>query len=310
MLLCGLLLFFLYLLVFPETALESTRSGLLLWYHSVLPVLFPFMLVSSLLLKFDLMKHLPHFLTAPFEKLFSISSHGSFALWIGFLCGFPMGAKITADLYAEGKLSEPEARFLYGFVNNVSPAFILSYVSVSQMNLPQYKLLFLLNILGAAFLYGWITARIFSRKAHGFPKASIQALDLNDTYAVIDGCIYTTVFNTVKLGVYITMFKIISDAFLAFFSLTNPFLLFLGASIEVTGGIHLLAASQLPDSLKFILVNALCAFGGLSALAQTISIAGLKGETLFYYIKSRVMITLLSVLLSVLSLLFLSLFRF
>lgn len=309
MLLPGLFIFFLYLLFFPENALESTRAGLLLWYHSVLPVLFPFMLVSSLLLKFGLMEHVPARLTRPFEKILGVSVHGAFAVLIGFLCGFPMGAKITSDLQAEGKISEREAHYLYGFVNNVSPAFLLSYVSVSQMGLPQYKLLFLMNILGTALLYGYVTSKNLRKGNSVSQPVVLHALDLAGTYEIIDSCIYGAVLNTVKLGVYITVFKIISDAVLAVLPSGNPILLFLGASIEVTGGVHLLAVSQLSVHVKFVLVNALCAFGGLSALAQTVSIAGLKEKTLFYYIKSRVMITLLTIAFSIFSILFLRIFR-
>lgn len=306
-----LIFFFFYLLLFPGAALTSTRDGLLLWYHSVLPVLFPFMLLCGLLLKFDFLKKLPKVLTKPFRALLGVSECGAFAVAAGFLCGFPMGAKITSDLQREGKLGDGEARFLLGFVNNLSPVFILSYLASEQMGCPGYRGLFLASILGSAMLYGFFTSLRFRRENTVFPEPSASAADPRqgaaDTYAVIDGCICDTVENTVKLGVYITIFKIISDAVLHFLPLSHPILLFLGASVEVTGGIHLLAAAPLSPGLKFILVNSLCAFGGFSALAQTVSIASLKDETLFYYIKSRVMITLLCAALSACSML---LFRF
>ena len=304
-----LIFFFFYLLMFPQRALASTRDGLLLWYSSVLPVLFPFMLLCSLLLKFDFLERIPKALSRPFQAVFGVSAQGAFAIIAGFFCGFPMGAKITADLQREGKLNQGEARLLFGFVNNLSPAFILSFVAAQQMECPKLGPIFLLNILGAAMLYGFFTSICYRRKKSEFSAPGaytfLHQQSAATVYDVIDGCIYDTVQSTVKLGVYITIFKIISDAIFYFVPLTHPLLLFLGASIEVTGGIHLLAASHLAFPLKFIMVNALCAFGGLSALAQTVSIAALDGNMLFYYIKSRVMITLLSVALSVISILFL-----
>lgn len=344
MLLPGLLLLFFYLLICPAAALQSTRDGLLLWYHSVLPVLFPFMLLSGLLLKFNFLKHLPAFFAVPFQKLFGISQNGAFAVLTGFFCGFPMGAKITCDLHAEKKISAAEARFLYGFVNNLSPAFLISYLAADQLACPQYRGLFLFTILGAAALYGLLTSVSFRRgKAaaenrtdagtdyatagrHGAAEADASTdsaatgsrraaeahaaqRSVSDTFACIDGCIYSSVRSTVKLGVYITIFKIISDAFLSFAPLGNPLALLLGASIEVTGGIHLLADAPLSFHMKLILIDALCAFGGFSALAQTVSIAAFDKNALFYYIKSRVMITLLSIALTIISVLFLSLVR-
>lgn len=312
MLVCVLIFFLIYLLLYPQAALESTRSGLLLWYSSVLPVLFPFMLLCSLLLKFDCLKRLPDFLTRPFQIVFGVSTGGVFAIISGFLCGFPMGAKITSDLKREGKISREEARFLLGFVNNLSPAFIMSFLASEQMKCPRHKLLFLSNILGAAILYGAVTSVFYRQKKGGLSFShtytALHSQSVADICNQIDLCIYDTVFNTVKLGGYITIFKIISDAVLRVIPLTHPLFLFLGASIEVTGGIHLLASSRLSFPVKYVLVNALCAFGGLSALAQTVSIASLGRDELFYYIKSRVAITLLSAALSIGSILFFRLF--
>jgi hypothetical protein len=310
----------------------------------VLPVLFPFMFLCALLLKFNLLRQLPKGLTRPLQAVFGVSPRGAFAILTGFLCGFPMGAKITSDLHREGQISSREARYLYGFVNNLSPAFLMSYLASDQLGCPQYRFLFLADILGAAILYGLLTSIPFRKASSAYtgtypssphisgPAAcTAQSLDAADhtsasspasvtqseaefseagraaspanVFSIIDDCILDTVHNTVKLGVYITLFQMIRDAFFTFVPTAHPALLFLGASLEVTGGIHLLAVSTLAPGLKFVLINALCAFGGFSALAQTISIASLSGKNLRYYIKSRVVITLLSAALSIVSIL-------
>ena len=154
---------FLYLVFFPEYALESTRAGLLLWYHSVLPVLFPFMLLCTLLIRFRVLERMPEFLTRPLQKVFSISNYGSYAVIAGFLCGFPIGAKLSSDLYREGKIDKEEARLLYGFTNNLSPVFLISYAASEQMEMPEGKIFLLFHVLGAAFLYGAFTSIILKK---------------------------------------------------------------------------------------------------------------------------------------------------
>ena len=298
---------FLYLVFFPEYALESTRTGLLLWYHSVLPVLFPFMLLCTFLIRFRVLERMPEFLTRPLQKVFSISNYGSYAVIAGFLCGFPIGAKLSSDLYREGKIDKEEARLLYGFTNNLSPVFLISYAASEQMEMPEGKIFLLFHVLGAAFLYGAFTSIILKKRnrqkdCEGY--APIFSQNTSDTYDLIDSCIYDTVQNMVKLGVYITVFKIISDGFFHLVPFHHPIILFLGSLIEVTGGIHMIAQSALAFPVKYILVCALCAFGGFSALAQTVSIASFDRSTFLYYIKSRVMITLLSILLSTVFILF------
>ena len=72
--------FFFYLLVFPLPALESARHGLLLWYHSVVPVLFPFMLLGNFALRTGLIYPLTALFYRPLHLLFGCSQAGCFAV--------------------------------------------------------------------------------------------------------------------------------------------------------------------------------------------------------------------------------------
>ncbi|MCC8044243.1 MAG: hypothetical protein LIP12_01930 [Clostridiales bacterium] len=290
-----------YLLLFPQTALLSARDGLLLWYQQVLPVIFPFMFLSTLAVRAVRASDLPRLVTRPLMAAFHCSAYGAFVILSGFLCGFPMGAFLTADLYQNGKISRNEAHLLLGFANNLSPGFILSYLSVQQMQLPREAGWFLFQILGAAVINGWIDAR----------KNSIQITDDADTcetgsepvrntnlFSLIDSCIYDAMSSALRLGAYIMLFTILSGAIKTAVPSANPVILLLTSGIEVTAGIRMIAESGLSVSVKYIAVSALGAFGGLSALAQSVGIARMDQSMLFHYIKSRVKITLLAIGLS------------
>ena len=45
----GILFFF--LLFFPQISLEASKTGLLLWFDTILPTLLPFLVLSQLILK-------------------------------------------------------------------------------------------------------------------------------------------------------------------------------------------------------------------------------------------------------------------
>ena len=109
--------------------------------------------------------------------------------------------------------------------------------------------------------------------------------------------------NIVKLGICIMLFSMAGEAVRTFAPEGSIAFLLLRASIEVTGGIRIICSSGLSFPCQYVLLSMLCAFGGWSAFAQTVTLAHLRGDTLKYYIKSRVMITLLSGLLSVIVLL-------
>ena len=295
LLLCFFASFF-YLLAFPRTALESARNGLLLWYRSVVPVLFPFMLLGSLALRTGLLYPLTAFLYRPLHLLFGCSQAGCFAVLSGFLCGFPIGAKITSDLAGQKLISDSEETFLLGFCNNLSPAFLLSYLASEQLKSASLGPVFLGTVLGASFLYGFLTSFSFRNKPQ--PKApKTDTSKLCFSFSLLDHCIMDAIQNTVRLGGYLVLFSILDGGTAFLFPVSHPIVLLARSTIEVTSGLHQLAISTLPRPVKFISVSACAAFGGLSALAQTIGLSHMNRKKTFAYIKSRVCITLLSILL-------------
>ena len=75
-----------------------------------------------------------------------ISGYGSFAVIAGFLCGYPMGAKVTADLTVSERISPDEGAFLLSFCNDLSPMFILgvlfrNYLPEHALHLPFFLIL-------------------------------------------------------------------------------------------------------------------------------------------------------------------------
>ncbi len=285
-------LLFFYLLRFPQEALEAVSFGLSLWYRSVLPVLFPFMILSGLMVRLQLTEWLPGWLLKPVCRLFRCSADGCFAILIGFLCGFPMGAKVTHDLRDQNRISEQEAAWLYGFVNNVSPAFLFSFLAYRQLGKPEYGIFFLACVSGSSLLYALMT-----RPAQNFPaqdRASHRP-DLSVSFREIDACIQSAVTQTVHLGAYITVFSLLGTAANRIFPSKSLPGRFLAASLEITTGISFVVSWNLPLPLTVTLLGAVCAFGGFSAFAQTVSIASMDRKTALSYLKSRVIITLLAV---------------
>lgn len=286
---------FAYLLLFPRDSLLAARNGLLLWYRSVLPVLFPFLVISGILLQFEGFSALLRFLYRPFNALFGVSFYGSFAVLSGFLCGFPVGAKITKDLLDQGLISPGEARHLYGFVNNLSPGFLVSYLASGQLKHPELSGFFLAVVLGAPLSYGALTGLKYKKQNPSPSPAVFSVFRKKDFSQVLDECIWNASVSVLKLGGYITLFCILSGAAIKLpFADTLPGLLFC-ASMEVTGGIQLICQTALSGPSKLILLAGLCIFGGFSALAQTAGITQMNLTALAYYIKSRVLCTLLGV---------------
>ncbi len=131
-----ILIFAIGLILFPQDVFDASLAGLNLWFEIVLPSLLPFFIVAELLMSLGAV----HFIGALFEPLmyplFRIPGSGAFALSMGLASGYPMGAKITADLRRKNICSKVEAERLISFAHTAGPLFIAGAVAVGMFAQP------------------------------------------------------------------------------------------------------------------------------------------------------------------------------
>ncbi|MBE6625552.1 MAG: hypothetical protein E7628_00005 [Ruminococcaceae bacterium] len=114
------------LLIFEKTATHEAVSALTLSVKRVIPSLFPFMVLSDIIISMDLL--MPIYSLIPTEKLFRLPRCTASVILCGLLCGFPIGAAGAAKLYAEGKINRREAEVLCAVSSHASPAFLIGVV--------------------------------------------------------------------------------------------------------------------------------------------------------------------------------------
>lgn len=301
----GILLFFLTMLLRPQEVFLGAGKGLLLWFQTVLPTLLPFMILSGLLISTNSILYLDRIFSPIFCKLFHISETASFAVVTGFFCGYPMGAKVTADLLRQGKISQKEGQYLLSFCNNTSPMFLISYIVWQNLQnrsllLPSVLLLFGTPILASALFYPF-----FFRKTCDVSNTSPipsntkkQAPNICIKFQMLDTCIMNSFETITKIGGYIILFSILisllsSDPFqkISFLKMILPFL-------EITNGIPMLCTSSLPLAMRFTLTMALTAFGGICSVAQTNCMLEGTGLSIIPYFFQKVITALLCALLA------------
>ena len=121
-------LFTICLIIFSKHTISSAKNGLSLWANSVIPSLLPFFIATELLLSTDAIYKLGKSLDRIMRPVFNVPGEGSFALLMGIISGYPIGAKIVTDLRERVILTKTEAERLLAFTNNSGPLFILGTV--------------------------------------------------------------------------------------------------------------------------------------------------------------------------------------
>ena len=125
------ILFIITLLIFSENNFIATSTGLDIFITSVFPSLFPFLVATEILYNSNFIHILEKNTKKIIPKLFNVPPKASIAIILGFISGYPIGAKITANLKKDKYITQAEAERLLSFTNNSSPIFVISTIGIS-----------------------------------------------------------------------------------------------------------------------------------------------------------------------------------
>ncbi|WFB57807.1 sporulation integral membrane protein YlbJ [Paenibacillus sp. BR1-192] len=140
--------------LFPEAALQSALRGLAIWWDVLFPSLFPFFVISEVLLGFGVVHLIGTLLDPMMRPLFRIPGAGGFVAAMGYVSGYPVGAKLTAKLWEQKMVNREEGERLVAFTTSSDPIFLIGAVSIGFFHDPKIGLILALAHYGGGFLVG------------------------------------------------------------------------------------------------------------------------------------------------------------
>lgn len=263
-----------FLLLYPQEALAASKEGMQLWLNVLLPVLLPFLILTGILIHTNMAGKLLQPVEVIWNKVLGVSAAGAYAVIVGALCGYPVGAKITSDLYENHQISESEAKYLLTFTNHASPVFVRTYLChiCLKDQIPARTVfgIFALSDLTIMLLFRFVVYRnkiqfLSADKKKKTPVSSSSGAFLD--VSIMNG------FETVtRLGGYILMFSILSACISHFWNMKNLIGYTLSGILELTTGLCRLQNANIHMQWKYLLTLFLTAFGGICITFQTRSL--------------------------------------
>lgn len=274
----------------PDVAIEYMGRGLSLCARTVIPSLFPFMVISELMVRSGAGESLGRLFSRPMRYLFGLSGAGCTAVVLGSLCGFPVGARTAVALYDRNAISRRECEHLLTFCNCPSSAFLVTAVGVSLFGNRRLGSVLYFCVLGVSFLVGFI-ARFFLRheqagRDHPHHPSGLHPGGAEMFTASVSGaasgmltvCAYVIFFSTLS-GTLSCLVRVCGGMEPRLFALLCGFL-------ELSGGIS--EASGLPDGRQaLILTTAIAGWSGLSVHCQIAGICAGRHISLRPYITAK-----------------------
>ncbi len=143
------------LIIYPKDTANGIKNGFLLLGNSLIPALFPFMVLSSYISASNISELICKFFEKPFKLLFRTSAYGIMPFILGLLGGYPVGAKTVAEFYEEGKIYESEAQRLLFWCINPSPAFVVTAVGTFMLGNTKSGFILYLSCILASLTVGF-----------------------------------------------------------------------------------------------------------------------------------------------------------
>lgn len=286
------LIFIFFLILQNKLVLESVNFSISIWKDNLFPTLFPFFVVSNILIKYGFIDIISFLFSKPMEKIFKLPGCCSFVLIISLFSGFPSGAKYTTLLLKNNKITLNEANKLLTFTHFSNPLFVLGFIGNNIFNNKYLALIILIShILG-----GLITGIIFNH--HNIYLKTTNYENHNDNVESFGSILNESVINSLNtmfllLGI-VTIFSIISFFISNILSLSSLNKTILSGILEMTQGIKNVANLNINNLLKMIIVTSFISFGGLCVHMQVISIISetkIKYKTFFI---ARIIHTIIS----------------
>ena len=283
------------LVVDPKKYMEVALNGILVWATNILPSLFPFMIFTKLLTSTGYVESASKIFNKPMKKYYNCPGISSYIFLMSILSGYPLGAKITADLYENGSINRTQAHRITTFTSNSGPMFIVGTVGVGMLISPFAGYIIYISHVFASLINGLLFKKyntIEIIKDNLNLKKTINSKDISEN--MMNG-----INSILLIGGYITIFFIITEVLFSL-GLFIPFIKlleflnidgdltqgFITGIFEITKGCLLISNSSVSLAVKTSLCCMIISFGGLAISFQAFAFLNkFKISKKFYYLQ-------------------------
>ncbi|MCR8645325.1 sporulation integral membrane protein YlbJ [Paenibacillus sp. N1-5-1-14] len=120
----------LLLLIYAPQGIQAALRGVSIWWDVLFPALFPFFVISEILLGFGIVHFIGTLFDPMMRPVFRVPGIGGFIMAMGFASGYPVGAKLTAQLWEQKLVNREEGERLVAVTTSSDPIFLIGAVSV------------------------------------------------------------------------------------------------------------------------------------------------------------------------------------
>ena len=259
------------IIIYPERYVNCCLEGFVLWAECVLPALFPFIIISLIIIKTGIADRA----SLPLRRVtgaLNLPQSAAICFLLSVFSGYPAGSRLVAEFYEGGALTCEDCDRIAPLCSTSGPLFIIGSVGYKFFGDKTLGLKIFLAHALAVVIVSLIYCRL-RKKGASLPPERVAA-----SGNILYDAFYGGVISVAVAGGFIAFFFVVAQ-FLQDFNILLPLERLLNFFLdensakavclglaEVTTGCGKLAACNTP--LKGPLAGFMITFGGISIIMQ------------------------------------------
>ncbi|WP_315114928.1 sporulation integral membrane protein YlbJ [uncultured Clostridium sp.] len=285
----------------PDLCIKGSLLGSQLFFYKVFPSIFPFLIITNIIMSFNGIDLYSKIFGKVLCYPLRLPKESSFVLLVSLLCGYPLGAKYSCELYERKIIDYKTCSRLINIASNASPLFIVGSVGVAMLNDKNLGYILLLGNYLSCFLISFIIRgeplNYINKKKHVSTTHKIK--NFGD---ILKNSIENSINTSLSIGGFIIIFTIISNILknsiaintilknLSSLFKIDPAILegLTFGMVEMTNGCNIIASTSLDNGVKVLFIGFLLGFSGICIIWQCGSFMSKHGFSLWNYSKYKI----------------------
>ena len=257
----------------------AVLDGISLWAGAILPAMFPYLIIITLLSALKSTAKIPRLLSPVTTRMFNVNGNVGFALFLSVLCGYPVGAQCVSDLKNRDLIGDAESIRAAALCSSSSPVFLIASVGNITFGNSLFGLLLFATHLISLLIVGFVFA--FYKRKESPKSLTYTAPPKNDN--LFYDSVYSAVISVLVVGGIISIFYLltemladigviglIADIIQPIIHDNTESLGIVNGFFECTKGLKILASGGI-SRFTLPVAAAICGFGGISVIMQSLA---------------------------------------
>ncbi len=263
-----------FLLLNSNILVSSITNSIDIFIHKLIPALFPYLLITELLMRSNKIYDLSYGMSSVLSKLFRIPTHTTATVIIGFLLGYPNAAKCILKMYNDKKIDKKLATKLVSFTSNANPSYIIATIGIGMFKSIEIGIILAICHILSSMIIGMFLTPSYNNNIIQQTNANSNSFNkISSPFELLSTSILGSLKTLAYIFAYTVIFSLIPTIVLGGLNIPNVIKPLTIGIFEISNGINSVQLLNISLNNKIVLTSFILSFSSLMILVQIFTFA-------------------------------------